>query len=188
MGIKNSIYCNKGGQESKPSICTYNGCFKGWEHPDYNLITSRNCQGSTYIFLIINDKITCNGSHQDLEEWAKMGSSDTVILYLYRGNGQEPEKFWTQRRLLLQGAPPSTCREICAISQFFFSYFTLQTRGIRIITWCLLLIQNCKALGTIHAIIFLIMSRKSIIIAVKVSFSHIVCFHNIFTQFTNHTF
>lgn len=57
---------------------------------DYNLITRRNCQRSTYIFLFINDKITCNGRHQDLEEWAKTGSPDTVILYLYWGSGQKP--------------------------------------------------------------------------------------------------
>lgn len=86
---------------------------------DYNLITRRNCQRSTYIFLFINNKITCNGRHQDLEEWAKTGSPDTVILYLYWGSGQKPDKLWTKKRPLPQQAPPLTCRLICVISQFF---------------------------------------------------------------------
>ena len=151
VSIKNSTYFNKRCQGSEPCICTCNGCFKGCKHSDYNLITSRNCQGSTYIFHVINDKITCNGRHQGLEEWAKMGSPDTVTLYLYWGSGQEPEKLWTQKRPLPQRAPPLTWREICVISQFFFSFPVLQTRGIIMITWYLLLIHVHKALGTIRS-------------------------------------
>lgn len=150
VSIKNSTYCNKRCQDSKPCTCTCNGCFKGREHSDYNLITSRNCQGSTYIFLVINDKITCNGRHEVLEEGAKMGSPDTY-LYMYWGSGQEPETLWTQKRPLPQRAPLLICRETCVISQFFFSFSVLQTRGIIMITWYLLLIHVHKALGTIRS-------------------------------------
>lgn len=151
MSIKNSTYCNKRCQDSEPCICTCNGCFKGCEHSDYNLITSRNCQGSTYIFLVINDKITRNGRHKDLEEWAKMGSPDTVILYLYWGSGQKPKKLWTQKRPLPQRGPPLTCRETCVISQFFFSFSVSQTRGIIMITLYLLLIHVHKTLGIVRS-------------------------------------
>lgn len=104
----------------------------------------------TSFVVVINSKITCNGRHQHVEEWVKMGSPDSVILYLSEAVAR------SQKILDTENASSPKSSTICFQKDLFhftvfFSFSVLQTRGIMLITWYLLLIHVHNFLGSVSA-------------------------------------